>query len=506
MALAQRKTKAITEFGDFQTPLSLALAATKILCRLGISPESILEPTCGKGTFLSAAARSFPQASSLIGVDINPHYTEIAARELHSYNRGIRAEIRQGDFFSFEWESVFEKHKGPWLILGNPPWVTSSNLGALESNNMPTKSNFQGRSGIEAVTGKSNFDISEWMILRYLDWLKGGGTIAVLCKTSVARKILIHAWKRHIVSFSRMYKIDAMAHFAAAVDACLFVMSLAPHSSNASCDIFESLQASESSGSIELCKGHLVSNKPTFDRLEALLGPDPHYVWRSGIKHDCARVMELFLKGEGYVNGLGEHVQLERTFLYPLLKGSDVGNARTRPRGVMLVTQEMVGRETDRIAHAAPATWEYLNRHCSLLDKRGSVIYKNSPRFSIFGVGPYTFAPWKVAVSSFYKKLMFLPVGPVDDRPIVFDDTVYFLPCSCEKEARFLEELLHSELAQDFYKSMIHWSDKRPLTIDILKRLNIQKLAAALGRDQEYLEFAERMQIAEQESQFCLAF
>jgi hypothetical protein len=87
--------------------------------------------------------------------------------------------------------------EGPWLILGNPPWVTNADLGAIESNNLPNKSNFQGRSGIEAITGKSNFDISECMLLRYLDWLEGTeGAIAVLCKTAIARKILLHTWRK----------------------------------------------------------------------------------------------------------------------------------------------------------------------------------------------------------------------------------------------------------------------------------------------------------------------
>ena len=40
-------------------------------------------------------------------------------------------------------------------------------------------------------------------------------------------------------------------------------------------------------------------------------------------------------------------------------------------------------------------TWSYLQRHSALLDRRGSVIYKNKPAFSIFDVGSHSFAPWK---------------------------------------------------------------------------------------------------------------
>src|SRR5208337_5540747 len=74
----QRKSKTTTEFGDFQTPPGLALAATQILRDLGIRPRSILEPTCGRGAFLGAAANCFPDAESIIGIDINENHLRYA--------------------------------------------------------------------------------------------------------------------------------------------------------------------------------------------------------------------------------------------------------------------------------------------------------------------------------------------------------------------------------------------------------------------------------------------
>ncbi len=490
MPQPRAKTKTVTEFGDFQTPQTLAFQVTEKLHELGIRPHSILEPTCGKGAFVSAAAKTFSQAETIIGIEINPYYIKdtITALHAHSGTQDIRLEC--GDFFAVQWTNILSKHNGPWLILGNPPWVTSSSLSALDSSNLPVKCNFHGRAGIEAVTGKSNFDISEWMLLRYLDWLQGVGAIAVLCKTSVARKILLHAWKQAGVSAARIYKIDAMAHFGAAVDACLFVLRLESGANCTACDIFDSLDDALPSSNLSYFNGHLVTNA-SLPHLDALWGPETHYTWRSGIKHDCSRVMELFLVPGGHTNGLGEKVEIEETFLYPMLKGSDIGNGRILPRAKMLVTQEAVGQQTSGIALAAPKTWEYLTRHQNLFNNRGSVIYRNKPDYSIFGIGPYTFAPWKLAVSSLYKKLLFVSVGPVDGRSVVFDDTVYFLPCWSEREAQFLEEILHSDSAAQFFNSMVHWTDKRPLTVDLLKRLSIKKLATALGRYAEYAEFTK---------------
>ena len=486
------RPRAIKEFGDFQTPLHLAKAATSALVRLGVHPRSILEPTCGKGAFVAAAADSFPEAESIYGIDINyDHLSAALHPALKSHRRVV---MQQGDFFKLDWPRIVTRDRGPWLILGNPPWVTSAELGALESENLPTKANFHGRAGIEAITGKSNFDISEWMLLRYLDWLEDGeGTIAVLCKTAVARKILLHLWKgkRSPLHSARQYKIDALKEFGAAVDACFFVVEFRPNSHCLTCDVFGGLAATEPLQTLRYLDGHIINDALRFNVHRNLLGPEDRYVWRSGVKHDCSKVMELAIESDGYRNGLGQLVSMENTLLYPLLKSSDISNGRMDRRNVTIVTQRIVGEATNYIRTDAPETWRYLTAHEDFLAKRASVVYKNKPRFSIFGVGPYTFSPWKVAISGFYKKLQFVKVGPIDGKPAVFDDTVYFLPCRSEEEANFLESLLQSEPAANFFQSMIHWEDKRPITIEILKRLSIRRLAALLEKEDRYLHFTE---------------
>ena len=151
----------------------------------------------------------------------------------------------------------------------------------------------------------------------------------------------------------------------------------------------------------------------------------------------------------------------------------------------MIVTQTHTGQDTLQIEAAAPKTWKYLCRHADKLAKRGSTIYRNRPRFCVFGVGPYTFAPWKVAICGLYKKFEFTIVGPYNDRPVVFDDTVYQLPFDTESEAKLVAELLNSDDASDFLASQVFWDAKRPVTVDLLMRLNLTALAKRLGRDSE---------------------
>jgi hypothetical protein len=489
--MSGRKKKNIWEFGDFQTPESLAIEAIK---RLGFSPQSIVEPTCGRGSFLLAAIRTFNSAERFLGADINKAHLDYLQERISKEAISASIAILHADFFALDWPQILRNMPRPILILGNPPWVTNAELAKLESSNLPDKSNFQNRRGVEAITGKSNFDISEWMLLQYLQWLKDrNGFVAVLCKTAVARKILVHAWKHKLrLTSSRIYLIDAMKYFNAAVDACFFVIELG-NKESLDCHVYDSLHHTTPSRTIGYHDETIIADVEKYLQWRHLRGTDSAYTWRSGIKHDCAKVMELERRGKSFYNKLDTPVDIEDLYVYPMYKSSDIANGNiSRPRKYMLVTQKHIGEETTQIEKDAPKTWRYLKSNEESFLKRRSAIYKNRPSFSIFGVGEYAFAPWKVAVSGFYKHLKFKCIAPVEDRPTVFDDTVYFLPCWSAQEARFLNNMLNSKPAQEFLHSMIFWSDKRPITVDLLKRLNLHALSIELGREAKYLALARQ--------------
>jgi len=122
-------------------------------------------------------------------------------------------------------------------------------------------------------------------------------------------------------------------------------------------------------------------------------------------------------------------------------------------------------------------TWKYLMDHAEWFDRRKSSIYRNRPRFSIFAIGDYAFAPYKVAISGFYNNLRFQVAGNVGDKPVMLDNTCYFFPCTSIDEAMFFKDLLNSETARRFLSSLIFRDSKRPVTIDILKRIDLKKLA-----------------------------
>lgn len=492
--MAPKESK-VWEYGDFQTPSELASAAMACLVQRvdGLRPATLIEPTCGVGAFLLAAADAFPDAQKVLGCEIEASYAAAAKATIENRGDAQRFSVLNADFFKTDWQKIMSSAAAPVAIVGNPPWVTSADIGRLQGKNLPQKSNFQKYSGLEAVTGKANFDISEWMLLHLLEWMpRQDDCLAMLCKSSVARKVLRHAWKHGVpLKDCSINEIDAMKSFGAAVDACFFIARRGRDGDSPSCAVFSNLTDSEPKYHLGYLDGVVVSNCDDYMQYRNFNGCDKNYTWRSGIKHDCSKVMELRVSDSCISNGLGESVSMEEDYLFPMLKSSDLGNFSTREaRYFMLVPQKKVGEDTDKIRQSAPRTWLYLLNHASFLDARGSVIYKKNPRFSIFGVGDYAFSEWKVAISGFYKQLTFQVVGPIGGKPVVFDDTVYFISADSKDEADFLCLLLNSEPCQRYLNSMIFWDEKRPITAELLKRVNLQAVASFLGKGERYSHFS----------------
>ena len=319
------------------------------------------------------------------------------------------------------------------------------------------------------------------MLIRLIQALRGReATLAMLCKTATACKVLRHAWQKDgRVASAALYRIAADEHFDASVDACLFVAQLG-HSGPAEALIFSSLHSPVPERRIGLSGKDLVADLATYERLRHLEGLCPHQ-WRSGLKHDCASVMELEpLPHDHFRNKLGETLALEPDYVFPLLKSTDLSKGNIQPRRAVLVTQRHTGDDTTGIM-AAPQTWAYLRQHRELFAARKSSIYSRKAEYAIFGIGAYAFAPWKVAVSALHRAPRFVVVPPCEGRPVMFDDTCNYMPFSSELEVQVVADILNSAPCMAFLHSLIFPGSKRPLTVELLQRLNLSAIAEEAG-------------------------
>ena len=469
------------EFGDYQTSFDLAIEVCKKIKNLGFRPKTIIEPTCGIGNFVKAAQLEFKNNTKIIGIEINNQYLNIAKSHLNvSVSNNIS--LINDNFFILDWSEILKNIETPVLFLGNLPWVTNSAIGLLNGNNLPKKANFLKLNGFDAMTGESNFDISEWMLIKIIELIQSiqnkNAYIAFLIKTSVARKLIKYIYKNKInCSNVNIFNFDAKRDFNVSVNACLFTCDFSSNSTNADCNVYENLYSFAPVNTLGFRDNALLNNVKT------ALAPGiidlysyNQKVWRSGIKHDCSKIMELTIKDNRLYNGFNEEVNIEDFYLYPLLKGSDIANNRMNLKRMVITTQKYIGEDTLKIKSIAPKTWDYLSKYKDLLDKRRSTIYKNKPPFSIFGIGEYSFSPWKIAISSLYKKIDFKLIGSLNDKPVMLDDTVNFLAFDTQEEAQETYNLLNSDISKDFLSSHIFWDNKRPITIAILNKLDIKKI------------------------------
>ena len=127
--LSKRITESLTKDekkngGIFFTPPSCIQQIMSLLRGVSLSTqhsfETILEPSCGSGEFLSALMREYPSAW-ITGVEIHPVIYEEVSTHFNSLVGGGRVSIQHGDFLKYSIASS-SAGVGPDLIIGNPPY------------------------------------------------------------------------------------------------------------------------------------------------------------------------------------------------------------------------------------------------------------------------------------------------------------------------------------------------------------------------------------------------
>ncbi len=490
----EQATESITrrEYGDFQTPFELAQTVCRLLHSQGVAPTILIEPTFGKGSFVLAALEQFPTLRQIHGVEIYPSYcwsTKFSILEFFFDRPDLShptISFLQADVFKVEFANLIEDLPNEnVLVLGNPPWITNSELSMLNSNNVPIKANFKLHNGLDAITGKGNFDIGEYIILMmFKAFARGNGSLAMLAKNSVIRNLLQDLPNtNYSIANIRALKFDAKLYFNASVEASLVTCDFGQESHQLTCKVCLLASLDSPINEFGWLEGKFVADVVQYKLVQQFDGSSP-FVWRQGVKHDCSRVLELDFDNGTYKNGFNEVLDIEDDLVFPLVKSSDIqASPIALPRKSVIVTQKKVGEDTGYIAQSYPRLHAYLSKNISLFSNRKSSIYKGKSPFSIFGIGDYSFKPFKVAISGLYKKPRFALARPHNGKPVLFDDTCYFLGFDREEHSVIALLILSSEPTQRLLASIAFLDAKRPYTKDILMRIDLARLAIQTGID-----------------------
>lgn len=468
------------EYGDYQTSLSLANKVTRLLNNDQISYTHVIEPTFGDGNFIRSVIANISSVTSISGFELQKEHYERAMNAI-VVPKEMQMSLKCEDIFGGNVRSLFRNGEHN-LVIGNLPWVTVSQLSSFESQNIPKKANINGLKGFDALTGKSNFDIAEYislLLMHELENMEESSTIAVLVKNIVCENILRNLPNSNLYpSHFDVYNIDAKKEFGVSADASLMVVRfpgrLEPHGVDYVASVHSIENASVSTSRYGWVDSKFVSDVAKYQKYK-LYDKETNWDWRSGIKHDAGKVMELVPDHNFWLNGFKEKVVIEDKLIYPLVKSSDVRKQKihTSFRKYLLVPQKKMGEDTSYIKVKYPLTWQYLIEHSRQFSKRKSSIYKNKDQFSIFGIGYYSFKPYKVAISGMYKSPFLSVLIPKDGKPIMVDDTVYFVGFDNFQDAIIFAAVLNSSISQKLLGSLVFIDSKRPYTKDILRRIDV---------------------------------
>jgi hypothetical protein len=130
--------------------------------------------------------------------------------------------------------------------------------------------------------------------------------------------------------------------------------------------------------------------------------------------------------------------QLPAWFLYPLLAATQFATPTAPPRRWVVLPYHPTGRVLSAAeVSAAPLLAAFLHAHADVLQARKGVWLRRGPWWSLVGVGPYCFTPWKVAWPA-YGATTFTPqvFGAVAGQPWQANQAAQaFVPCADRAEA-----------------------------------------------------------------------
>ncbi len=476
MALDAQAELSARQRGDFQTPAALA---RKVWATIDVTQfDVIIEPTFGLGSFLVTIPGH--ARAKVVGWEIHGEYQQAAAAALQGHAGTFH--LLHGDVLNAVSADIDAPRDSSLLVIGNPPWVTNSEQGSLGGRNTGRKHNLKNLAGLDALTGKSNFDLAEAIILHLIGITRRYRLVqfALLAKFTVLRNIMQLLGHTTGIGDFEYQKIDAARYFGAGVDAGLIKFRLGEQiRTRGTCAIYQDVGGGKI-GEIGLQGDQLVYDLESYRRnaFMARVGP-AHYVWRQGVKHDMTNVLELCESAGRLLNRHGEVVEIEPEVLYQLYKSSDIYHHR-KSRFVVPVYQRDLQDSLGDLEEKYPKLYAYLKRHEAEFRARKSSIYKKRHPFSMFGVGAYTHSIYKVAIGALYPDPVFRLLEP-SPRPAVLDDTGYMLATNDRDEAIYLLALLNLDSTREYLCSVSYAGDKRRFSKDVLAKVLIPPAQACPG-------------------------
>jgi len=543
------------DLGEYFTPYWLAERTIEMSGFRGDLKSVLLDPGCGSGVFLLAAAEMKYQANkdkspeevmkgilrTVVGCDINPLCVLTARLNLVcwlAFKFGLP--LPDVKINALHYDTVFKRPAseqfddidsilpdGCDYLVGNPPWISWNSLPGeyrkqIERELLPGYALFDFH-GQEAQLGHSNDDylvtFTQVTIHRYL---KEGGLCSFIIKqpllTNVSGKTFRRFSVRHVrenvrLGVKEVADLRKVNPFGIGNETAIIVLKRGDKTVYPV--PYETW--SKSDGEIVVEKGEA---KPSIDRditsSWVVLTPDLKetefmegnciYEIRHGLKHDVADVLSvrpLERNGDRLVVQRNseddkETYEIEAKAVYPFLQPRHISAWKIEGYTYAIIPQRKAGENNEeRLARTLPLTYKYLERFKDRFMARKSRIFTQKPFYGLFGLGAYTWKPYKVCWCGLGFKPEFVVLSTVRDRLLgerlpIPDGTIYFIPLDRKEEAHFVCALLNSELVHKFLSARSGKS-KRGLSKKVMEQLSLPRFNPTDNRHLELASWSLKM-------------
>ncbi len=203
---------------------------------------------------------------------------------------------------------------------------------------------------------------------------------------------------------------------------------------------------------------------------------------------------------------------IEPDLLYPLLKGRDVKRWKADPSAYIIMVQDPVKRrgiDEDTMKTRYPKTYMYLKRFENVLRERaalkryftrknkGNKIIETGPFYSMFNVGEYTFAPYKVVWPWISIGVCAAVVSNKNGKYICPEHNTSFVDFSEIEEAYFLCSLLNSKVGDFCIRAFYSGGGGGIASPRVLENIRIPKFDTS---NKLHLQLAELSEKAHEET------
>jgi type II restriction/modification system DNA methylase subunit YeeA len=406
------------------------------------------------------------------------------------------------------------------FVVGNPPWVNWENL--PESYREVSKS-LWGFYGLTEVAGKVGLgkvkrDLAMLFLARCFDrYLAVGGVLGFLIPFTVFKTQAGAGFRRFLASRTRVrvvHDLVTLYPFEGAVNrtAAVVVEKVGPNELDMV--VRENLRGVNHVVWVNPGKKPVPTDKPledvlretrrhyvvmvpleagkpesiwmqltpkAVDAVRKLLTGPKHYKAHAGVYVGLKQVYYVRIKGrtsDGRLvitnpeePGQKKRVKqveaaVEPDLLYPLMRGRDVKKwfVDFEDRYIILPHDSKTAKPLSEmtIKTKFPNTYDYLNHFKKELEKRSihKLWGKNNPFYTVYDIGVYTFAPYKVvwkriagAITGKAVSFACAVITPINGKPVIVDDSTILVNTNDINESYYLAGFLNSLLSRTIIAS-----------------------------------------------------